>query len=314
MHEEIIGQKDVLNSVIKKRVRNNFISFPELDKTSFLEIKRFIFIGCGSSYHAALFGNLVFEEIAKLNCEAEFADEFNKRNPIIEPHTAVVALSQSGETKEVIKALKIVGKKILKIGITNNKKSKIAGIVDAHLDLNAGKELAVPATKTFTSQLLVLILMALYAKQSKGGKIIEDINILKILPKKIKTVLSGDKAIKNIAQKFIDKKELMILGDKFNYPIALEASLKLKEAADVFAEGMATAEFEHGPKALGGLEVIRINNNKIDINRRKISIPKINEILDSILFVIPFQLLAFHLAILKKINPDSPKKIKKFIS
>lgn len=314
--KEIKEQPVITRKIVKKHVKGKKVIFPEFKQVSkdLLKIKRFIFLGCGSSYHAALFGNLVFEEVTKLNCEAEFADEFNKRNPVIEKNTAVVALSQSGETKEVVKALKLVKKKALIISLTNNKNSKVAKMSNVHISLDAGKETAVPATKTFTSQLLQLVLLAIYIKQIDSKDVKKIINDLAKLPKSIQAVIAKEKEIKTLAQKLKDKKDIIILGNKYNYPIALESALKLKEAANVFAEGMATAEFEHGPKALNDLQIIKISKNKIEVNNKKIlSIEGTNEILNSVLLILPFQLLAYHLALLNNINPDRPKKIKKFI-
>ena len=172
MINEIKEQSKVVRKVIGRHTEGGKIVFGEFKKVAgeFAKIKRFIFLGCGSSYHAALYGNLVFEEVTKLNCEAEFADEFNKRNPVIESNTAIVILSQSGETKEAIKAAKIAKqRKVLVVSITNNKKSKLAKLADVNIDQEAGKEIAIPATKTFTSQLLLLLLLALYARQIGGS-------------------------------------------------------------------------------------------------------------------------------------------------
>ncbi len=316
MINEIKEQSKVVRKVIGRHTEGGKIVFGEFKKVAgeFAKIKRFIFLGCGSSYHAALYGNLVFEEVTKLNCEAEFADEFNKRNPVIESNTAIVILSQSGETKEAIKAAKIAKqRKVLVVSITNNKKSKLAKLADVNIDQEAGKEIAIPATKTFTSQLLLLLLLALYARQIGGSGSSGFIKELEKLPKNIRYIIAEGKKIEILALKIKKQKDLMILGDKFNYPIALEGALKLKEAASVFAEGIATAEYEHGPKALNNLVVIKMNKNKIEIGGKKLTLPAASEIVSCISNVVFFQLLTYHSAILKGINPDKPKKIKKFV-
>ena len=318
MIKEIKEQPQVVKKIIAKHIKGKKIIFSEFKDLAgdLSKIKRFIFLGCGTSYHAALYGNLVFEEITKLNCEVEFADEFNKRNPVIEPNTAIVILSQSGETAEAIKAAKIAkSKKVLLISITNNKKSKLAKLSDVNINQEAGEEVAVPATKTFSSQLLILVLLALSIKQNKKGDNTKVINELKKLPALIKKVIAGEKTIKEAVASLKDQKDIIVLGNKYNYPIALESALKLKEAANVFAEGMATEEFVHGPKALSDkICLIKINRLSLDICKKKIAVPQTSEILQPILLVILLQLLAFYLAMRKGINVDKPRNIKKFVA
>ncbi|MCX6796556.1 MAG: SIS domain-containing protein [Candidatus Falkowbacteria bacterium] len=318
MIKEIKEQPQVIKRIINKHLLKDKVIFKELNEhiSELKKIKRFIFLGCGTSYHSAFYGNLVFEEIMKLNCEVEFADEFNKRNPVIESNTAIIILSQSGETAEAIRAAKLArSKKVFIISITNNKNSKLAKLADVNIDLEAGQEKAVPATKTFSSELLILVLLALFIQQIKDGKVLKIVSDVKKLPKLIKGIIAKEKNIKNLAMKLASQKEIIILGEKYNYPIALEGALKLKEAANIFAEGMATEEFEHGPKALSDkINLIKINKQSLEINGKKIAVPKISEILLPILLVIPLQLLAFHLAIQKGIDVDKPKNIKKYIS
>ena len=317
MYQEIKQQPAIIKKLLNKRVRGKKILFPEFSKTgiSLPKIKRFIFLGCGTSYHAALYGNLVFEEITKLNCEFEFADEFNRRHPVIEENTAVIIMSQSGETAEAIRAAKIVKQKnAFLISITNNKKSKLVRLSDAYIDIEAGKEIAVPATKTFTSQLLILVFLALFIKQNKGSNDAKLINQLKNLPKLVGDVIDKEKTIKEMAVKIEDKKNIILLGSKYNYTIALGGVLKWKEAANIFAEGMTTEEFKHGPKALSDrISIIKINKRNFEIGKKKISVPQTSEILSPLLLVLPLQLLAFHLAIQKGINVDQPRNIKKFV-
>lgn len=317
MIKEIKEQPQVAKKIITKHISGSKIVFGEFKNATndLAGIKRFVFLGCGTSYHAALFGNLAFEEITRLNCEAEFADEFNKRHPVIEKNTAVIILSQSGETKEAIKATKLAkAKKALIISVTNNKNSKLGKLADVNLDLCAGKEVAVPATKTFTNQLLILVLLAMFIRQIKGRQPVKLVNDIKKLPKLIKTVLSQEKVGKELASQFKDQKEIIILGEKYNFPIALEGALKLKEAANIFTEGIAIEEFEHGPKALSDkINLIKISKRNLIISKKKIAVPAISEILSSILLIIPLQLFAFHVALLKEINVDKPKNIAKFI-
>jgi glutamine---fructose-6-phosphate transaminase (isomerizing) len=322
MIKEIKEQTKVIKRIITARIKNDRVIFPEFkdQENYFKKIKRIIFLGCGTSFHAAYLGNLWFEKNAKIDCEVEFADEFNKREPVIGSNTAVVVLSQSGETTEVIKAVKIARqKKALIISVTNNKNSHLAKMADAHLFLNAGKEVAVPATKTFTSQVLILLLLSLFFDQLKNGqknKANQKILIeLKKLPGAIKQVLAKENIIKKIASELQNEQRIIVLGDKLNYPIALEGALKLKEAANVFTEGMATAEFAHGPKALiDVISLINLRRSGLTVKRIKIAVPVIAENISPILLIVCLQLLAFHLAIQKGINVDRPRNIKKFIS
>jgi glutamine---fructose-6-phosphate transaminase (isomerizing) len=317
MIKEIKEQPQVIKKIIAKRLKGNKIIFNEFKEeiVDLPKIKRFIFLGCGTSYHAALYGNLVFEEITKLNCEFEFADEFNQRHPVIESNTAVVILSQSGETAEAIKAAKIAKeKKAYLISITNYRRSKLAKLSNVHIDIDAGEEVAVPATKTFTSQLLVVLLLALFVRQIRGGKEMKLIKDIKSLPQLIKNVIAKEKIIKEVAKKLKDEKGVIILGSKYNYPIALECALKLKETASVFAEGMTIEEYEHGPKALSDIiSIIKINKQNLEISKNKIAVSQTSELLLPLLLVLPLQLLAFHLAIQKGINVDRPRNIKKFV-
>jgi glutamine---fructose-6-phosphate transaminase (isomerizing) len=317
MIKEIKEQPQIVKKIISKHIKGDKIVFNEFKGAinDLSEIKRFIFLGCGTSYHAALYGNLVFEEITKLNCEFEFADEFNRRHPVIEFNTAVIILSQSGETAEAIKAAKIVKqKKAFLISITNNKKSKLAKLSNVHIDIEAGKEIAVPATKTFTSQLLILILLSLLIRQGRTKNDISLINQIKKLPALLKDVIAKEKMVKKLAEKLEGEKDIIILGSKYNYPIALEGALKFKEAANIFAEGMTTEEYEHGPKALSDkVGLIKINKSGLEISKRKISVSQTLEVLLPLLLVLPLQLLAFYLAIQKGINVDRPRNIKKFV-
>lgn len=317
MIKEIKEQPQIIKKIIAKHIKGDKIIFNEFKEeiVDLPKIKRFIFLGCGTSYHAALYGNLVFEEITKLNCEFEFADEFNLRHPVVESNTAIVVLSQSGETAEAIKAVKIARqKKAFLISVTNNKGSRLAKLSNVHIDIEAGREVAVPATKTFTSQLLVLLLLALFVRQIKGGKGMKLVGDIKNLPKLISRIVVQEKNIKDLAVKLKNEKDIIILGSKYNYPIALEGALKLKEAANIFTEGMTIEEYEHGPKALSGkVSLIRIKGKNLEIGKKRITVPPTAETLSSFFSVVLLQLLAFHIAVQKGINVDQPRNIKKFV-
>ena len=354
MIKEIFEQPEVIKNVIKEYIdlKKSTVRFAEftaqLKKTR--KIKRIIFLGCGTSYHAALAGNYLFEELAGLNCEVELADEFKSRKAVVEKDTAIIALSQSGETADTIKAVHLAKEQgAYIISITNEADSTLERMADVVICTKAGKELAVAATKTFTSQLVILVLIAVFIGRfnkislAVGKNIIKEI---KQLPKKMKKVLQLDNNIKLIADKYKEAENFIVLGEKYNYPIALEGALKLKETAYLHAEGLATEEFEHGPIAIidkdflsvfiaptdsvfekntrvmqkvkrAGSKVIVLTtegNRKLDsLADNIIYIPSALDVLTPVLSVIPLQLLAYHLAVLKGLKADKPRNIAKVV-
>ncbi len=352
MIEEIYEQPDVLKALVERYVNGNHIIFDELEifKERVKNIKRFIFWGMGSSYNAALLGNYLFEGVADLPCECEVADEVLSRNAIIEQGTAVVVLSQSGETGDIIKAIKLAqSSKALTIAITNNQDSTLASLADITLLTRAGKEKAVAATKTFTSQLLILILLAVYLDHSKINNGRSDIIIpeLKMLNEKISAVLALEPRIAKLAKEFKNTRQMVILGRNVSYPIALETAQKIKETCYIQAEGQPTEEFRHGPIAIldkkipvimlmpsdktyddnllvldeiiatkAPVTVITTKGNNTmpgEVNNI-ISLPLSMKILSPIISVVAFQLLAYHIALEKNIHVDNPRNIKKFIT
>jgi glucosamine--fructose-6-phosphate aminotransferase (isomerizing) len=262
-------------------LKKNKIIFQEFDDFAgdLKKIKRFTFLGCGTSFHASLFGNYIFEQVTGLPCEFEMADEFNRRKNVIEPDTAFIIISQSGETAEALMAAKnIKSKKLIAtsmvIAITNEPNSSLSKLADINILNNAGQEKAVAATKTFTSSFTLIILFALYIKQSVPltGRVIrgrdsaaaskrEDLAIakinkeLKLLPAKLAKALETEKQIIEIVKKYKSAPVFIILGENYGYPVALEIALKLKETSYVEAEGIAAGEFKHGPMALVGKEL-----------------------------------------------------------
>lgn len=351
MLAEIFEQPIVLKNVAKKHFQEQGIVFPEFGKqlNRFQKAKRFIFLGCGTSYHASFLGNYFFEELAEVNSEVELADEFNVRRAVIDKKTVVVILSQSGETGEALQAAGLVKKKkALLVAITNNPKSSLAKLVDVHIDCQAGEEKALAATKSFTTQVLCLLLLSLYKKQiskSKKTKVKEDFfKEIKFLPGKVEKILGQAGEIKAIAWKYKRLEKLMVLGDRLSYPIALESALKLKETTYISAEGLATGELRHGPLALvdknflaivfapmdsvykNGISAIRdIKSAKGEViaitSRGKeavkadntVFIPRASEFLNPILEIISIQLLAYYVAKYKKLDVDKPRNLKKFV-
>jgi len=351
MIEEIYEQPGVLKALVEQHVIGSQIAFGEFrefrDKLS--QVKRFTFWGLGSSYNAALFGNYLFEEVVGLPCECEPADEVLSRCAIIEEGTAVVALSQSGETSDIIKAVKLAqSNKALTIAITNNENSTLASLADITLLTRAGEEHAVAATKTFTSQLLIVILLAVYLDNLKINNGRSDIIIpeLKTLNEKVSAILAFESQITKLAKDFKKTKQMVILGRNFSYAIALEAAQKIKETCYILSEGEPAEEFRHGPIAIldkkipvimlmpldkthdDNLQVLREvlatnaptyvittrGNREIpDEVKDIITMPPSMKILSPIISVVVFQLLAYHIALEKNIYVDSPRNIRKYI-
>lgn len=355
MYEEIYEQTQVIESLIDRYANFSIekINIEEFlfKKSQLHKIKRFVFLACGSSAHASLLGNYYFEEFTEKNCEYEYADEFISRPAIIEPGTAVVLLSQSGKTKDVLIAAEIARKKgAFIIAVSNTPGSKLDRMSDVFIDTNAGVEKAMAATKSFSSQVLVLFLMSLYFADifDKRIKIRKEIfKELKTLPKKIKKVLELEREIKKIANSLAKKESLVITGRKYNFPIALEGAHKIKETAYIHAEGIASEELRHGGEAmldnkfpvfcmvptdsvykenvvlLKELKAIKIpvyllankNTKQLrDLSKSLIILPKVIEPLMPIVSVIPLQLLAYHLALAKDIDIDKPRNIHKFVA
>jgi len=353
MLNEIFEQPKVIKNIINEYIdKNGTVRFKDLgDKViEMKKIKRVILLGCGTSYHAALFGNYLIEELTGLNCEVELADEFINRKAVIERGTAVITLSQSGETTDTVKAARLAKKKgAIVFSLSNSQDSTLARQADIFFNTRAGKESAVAATKTFTAQLIVLIILSVFLQsrikhfQKVSKDIVKQINQL---PKHVESVLRQEKEIKKIAKRYTKIEDIVILGEKYNYPIALEGALKLKETSYVHAEGFAMREFKHGPMAIMEKEFICIfiTSDKSgldkDINILKqikqagskifaithrdnkelnkiaddtMFIPKTLNIFTPILSIIPLQLLAYHLAILKGIKIDKPRNITKVV-
>lgn len=351
MIEEIYEQPGVLKALVDRYIEDNRIVFNEFKifKERIKKIKRFTFWGLGSSYNAALFGNYLFEEIVGLPCECEVADEVLSRQAVIEENTAVVIISQSGETGDIIEAIKLAqSSKALTIAITNNENSILASLADITLLTRAGKEQAVAATKTFTSQLLILILLAIYLDSLKVNNGRSDIIIPELMTfnEKVSAIFACESRIAKLAKEFKKTKQMVILGRNVSYPIALEAAQKIKETCYILSEGEASEEFRHGPIAIldKNIPVIMLmpldkthddnllvleeiiatgapvtvvtteGNNELPKRVNNIiTIPPSMKILSPIISVVVFQLLAYHIALEKNIHVDSPRNIRKYI-
>lgn len=314
--------------------------------------QRFIIVACGTSWHAGLIAEYLFEDLARVPVEVEYASEFRYRNPIITENDVVIALSQSGETADTMAALEMAREKgALIYGIVNVVGSSIARLTDAGSYIHAGPEIGVASTKAFTGQLTLLTLIALKLAHLKGtitNSYFHELLIeLENIPAKISKILEDTSKIAYLASKFKDANNALYLGRGYNFPIALEGALKLKEISYIHAEGYPAAEMKHGPIALidENMPVIVIANNKSayekivsniqEVKARKgvviaiveeddelikaiadytIEVPATEEPLSPFLSVIPLQLFAYHIAILRGCNVDQPRNLAKSVT
>ena len=314
--------------------------------------KRFIMAACGTSWHAALIGEYLFEELARIPVEVEYASELRYRNPIINKDDVVIALSQSGETADTMAALELAKDKgALIYGIVNAVGSSISRITDSGSYIHAGPEIGVASTKAFTGQVTALTLMALYMGYKKGtipkSYYLQLLEGLEAIPEKIQEALKSNKQIEELAKKFKNTNNTLYLGRGYNFPVALEGALKLKEISYIHAEGYPAAEMKHGPIALidEKMPVIVIATNKSayekivsniqEVKARKgiviaivtkgdkeiskiadytIEIPDTEEPLTPLLSVIPLQLLSYHIALQRGCNVDQPRNLAKSVT
>jgi glucosamine--fructose-6-phosphate aminotransferase (isomerizing) len=313
--------------------------------------KRIIITACGTSWHAALVGEYMIENLAQIPAEIEYASEFRYRNPIINKDDTVLVISQSGETADTLAAMREAKSKgALVLGLCNVVGSTIARESMAGVYIHAGPEIGVASTKAFTAQLVVLSLITLLIARRKnlsmaeGKKIVE---ALDSLPDKIADILKLNDEIEQLAEKFKDANNFLYLGRGYQFPVALEGALKLKEISYIHAEGYPAAEMKHGPialidenmpvvfiapkdsgydKVVNNIEEVRArggrliavaseNDNDIDcLVDETIKIPDTVEMLRPILTSIPLQLLAYHIAVKKELNVDQPRNLAKSVT
>jgi glucosamine--fructose-6-phosphate aminotransferase (isomerizing) len=313
--------------------------------------KRLILSGCGTAFHAGLVGEFLFEQLARIPAETEYASEFRYRNPIIEDRTVVIAISQSGETLDTLAAVEQAKERgAIVLGIVNVVGSSIARSTDAGIYLHAGPEIGVASTKAFTAQVAVLTMLAIELGRRKhisSNEADRYIDELSQIPDKISTILTQSEQIKDIAAANIDKDNWLFLGRGFNYPVALEGALKLKEISYIHAEGLPAAEMKHGPialiadgmpavfiatagpqydKIMGNIAEVRARGGKIIVVATEgdqniaqyadhlITIPDAAEFLQPMLAVVPLQLLAYHAAVLRGHDVDKPRNLAKSVT
>ena len=318
----------------------------------FLNAKRIIIVACGTSWHAGLVGEYLIEEMARIPVEVEYASEFRYRNPIITPDDVVIAISQSGETADTLAAIKLAKSKgAFVFGVCNVVGSSIARETHAGAYTHAGPEIGVASTKAFTTQITVLSLIALKLAKEKGTLSKSEFHAylqkMQLIPDKVQKLLEIDDKVKEIASIYKDAKNCLYLGRGFNFPVALEGALKLKEISYIHAEGYPAAEMKHGPialidedmplfviatkkghyeKVVSNIQEIKSRSGKIiaivtegdvtvkEIADHVIEIPETEEALTPLLTTIPFQLLSYHIAVMLDKNVDQPRNLAKSVT
>lgn len=350
---EIREQTRIIEKIIDKYADcgKRTVSINELDilKHKIKVCQKIIFVACGTSYYAGIYGKYIFEEIAEIDCSVEYADEFNSREVVINDNTIVVAMSQSGETSDVLTAAKKAKSKgATVIGITNGVDSSLSKLSRATIYNDAGEEKALAATKSYTSQLTLLYLISIYFAGINSAIKNEDIDViysdLSKLSGKITDTLSLEEQIEKVAASYASTDNLIVLGGKYNYLTALEGAHKLKETTYIHAEGASSEEFIHGPNAIidanfpsifispkdsiyednltvykkinseGAANLILTTTNNNDFKDNEVLyLPEVSESLSPILYVIPLQIFAYYLAGSKNINVDNLRNISKFV-
>ena len=318
----------------------------------FLDAERIIIVACGTSWHAGLVGEYLFEDMARIPVEVEYASEFRYRNPIITPKDVVIAISQSGETADTLAAIKLAKSKgAFVFGVCNVVGSSISRETHAGAYTHAGPEIGVASTKAFTTQITVLSLIALKLAKARGTLSNTEFNTylqkMKLIPSKVQKLLELDSKVKEIASVYKDAKNCLYLGRGFNFPVALEGALKLKEISYIHAEGYPAAEMKHGPialidenmpifviatnkghydKVVSNIQEIKSRSGKIiaivtegDVTVKEIAdyvieIPETEEALTPLLTTIPFQLLSYHIAVMLDKNVDQPRNLAKSVT
>ena len=318
----------------------------------FLNANRIIIVACGTSWHAGLVAEYIFENLARVPVEVEYASEFRYRNPVIREDDVVIAISQSGETADTLAAIKLAKSKgAFVFGVCNVVGSSIARESDAGAYTHAGPEIGVASTKAFTTQITVLTLIALRLARAKGTINSTDFRQhlleLEMIPKKVEKALKSDANIKVIANVYKDVSNFLYLGRGYNFPVALEGALKLKEISYIHAEGYPAAEMKHGPialidenmpivviatkkghyeKVVSNIQEIKSRKGKIiavvtegdtqvrDLADHVIEVPDTLELLSPLLTTIPLQLLSYHIAVMLDKNVDQPRNLAKSVT
>lgn len=356
MLKEIHEQPDVITDTFRGRLlpEQGIIRMAGIEDNleKFLKADKITIAACGTSWHAALVAEYIIEEFARIPVEVEYASEFRYRNPIISENDILIAISQSGETADTLAAIKLAKERgAFVFGVCNVVGSSIARETHAGAYTHAGPEIGVASTKAFTTQITVLTLIALRLAKAKGTLSNSDyqmyLNEMGTIPAKVEEALKQNEEVLKIAQVYKDAPNCLYLGRGYNYPVALEGALKLKEISYIHAEGYPAAEMKHGPIALidehmpvvvvaqnqnhydkivSNVQEIKARNGKIiavvtkgdtqvrDLADHVIEVPSISEALSPIITTIPLQLLSYHIAVLRDCNVDQPRNLAKSVT
>lgn len=356
MLKEIYEQPSVIKDTYRGRLHANegLIKMAGIEDNlqKFLNADRILIIACGTSWHAGLVAEYIFEEFARIPVEVEYASEFRYRNPIIKPTDVVIAISQSGETADTLAAIKLAKEHgAFVFGVCNVVGSSISRETHAGAYTHAGPEIGVASTKAFTTQITVLTLIALRLAQAKGTMNNSDfhryLQELELIPEKVAEALETNLVAQAIAAVYKDAPNALYLGRGYNFPVALEGALKLKEISYIHAEGYPAAEMKHGPIALidehmpvfiiapqqehydkivSNIQEIKSRSGKIIAVVTKgdtqvkaladhvIEIPATSDALSPLLTTIPLQLLSYHIAVMRECNVDQPRNLAKSVT
>lgn len=356
MLKEIFEQPNAVRDTLRGRLQaeQGVVKMSSIDDylEKFVRADRILIIACGTSWHAGLVAEYLFEDLARIPVEVEYASEFRYRNPVITPRDVVIAISQSGETADTLAAIKLAKERgAFVYGVCNVVGSSIARETHTGAYTHAGPEIGVASTKAFTTQLTVLSLIAAKMARSIGtisqSEFIAFLSALDQVPAKIEKVLKTEEAIKKIAEVYKDATNFLYLGRGYNFPVALEGALKLKEISYIHAEGYPAAEMKHGPIALidehmpvvviapkrGHYEKIVSNVQEIKARKGKIiaivskgdtdiaeladhvvEIPDIHEALTPMVTTVPLQILSYYIAVMRGCNVDQPRNLAKSVT
>ena len=352
IHEQPKAIKDTYRGRLLRHEAIIKMAGVEDNMKKFLNANRIVIVACGTSWHAGLVAEYIFENLVRVPVEVEYASEFRYRNPVIREDDVLIAISQSGETADTLAAIKLAKSKgAFVFGVCNVVGSSIARESDAGAYTHAGPEIGVASTKAFTTQITVLTLIALRLARAKGTISSSDFRQhlleLEMIPQKVEKALKSDTNIKTIANVYKDVSNFLYLGRGYNFPVALEGALKLKEISYIHAEGYPAAEMKHGPialidenmpivviatkkghyeKVVSNIQEIKSRKGKIigivtegdvqvrDLADHVIEVPETLELLSPLLTTIPLQLLSYHIAVMLDKNVDQPRNLAKSVT
>jgi len=355
MLKEILEQPESVRNTMRGRLleEEGTVRFGGLNITDeeLLKVQRIVITACGTSWHSALIGEYMMEELARIPTEVEYASEFRYRNPIVDERTLVIGISQSGETADTLAALREAKRRGARtLGLVNVVGSTIAREVDGGIYLHAGPEIGVASTKAFTSQIVALALLTLKMGRLRALSILqgrEVVRALAKLPDLVSRVLAKAPQIEQLADRLVGAQNVLYLGRGYNFPVALEGALKLKEISYIHAEGYPAAEMKHGPialidelmpvvfiapkdavhqkvvsnveevKARGGRVIAIVTEGDTALDKladHSITIPETLDLLTPVLSVLPLQLLAYYIAVRRGCNVDQPRNLAKSVT